>query len=191
MKAKRKHIIITAIIIIVIAAGFIAWKLYKKYKESQKLTIGNISLSPEKPLNNAQNLFEALQSGLNLTGYVEIKNYSGKEFTLSQAKLDCLSSETQKTIAEQTNILSQNITIEKNKTTQIPLQYKVNIINILPLFRESGLIPKEKTLWQIITNFSQYAQNINIRNLQFILKGFIEAEGITLNINELIKPYDK
>lgn len=191
MKAKRKHIIITAIIIIVIAAGFIAWKLYKKYKESQKLTIGTISLSPEKPLNNAQNLLEALQSGLNLTGYVEIKNYSGKEFTLSQAKLDCLSPETQKTIAEQTNILIQNITIEKNKTTQIPLQYKVNIINILPLFRESGLMPKEKTLWQVITNFSQYAQNINIRKLQFILKGFIEAEGITLNINELIKPYDK
>jgi len=191
MKAKRKHIIITAIIITVIAAGFIAYKLYKKYKESQKLTIGNISLSPEKPLNNAQNLLEALQSGLTLTGYVEIKNYSSKEFILSQAKLDCLSPETKKTIAEQTNILSQNITISKNTETQIPLQYKVNLINILPLFRESQLIPKDKTIWQIITNFSQYAQNINIRNLQFILKGFIEAEGITLNINQTIKPYDK
>ena len=191
MKIRRKHIIITAIIITVIAAGFLAWKLYKKYKESEKLTIGNISLSPEKPLNNTQNLLEALKSGLTLTGYATIKNFSSKDFILSQTKLDCLSPETEKTIAEQSNIQSENITIQKNTETQIPLKYKVNLINILPLFRESGLIPKDKTLWQIIANFSQYAQDINIRNLQFILRGFIEAEGITLKINQTIKPYDK
>lgn len=191
MKVRRKHIIITAIIITLIAVGFIAYKLYKKYKEAEKLTIGNISLSPEKPLNNAQNLLEALQSGLSLTGTITIKNFSDKNFILSQAKLDCLSPETEKTIAEQSNIQSENITITKKSDSQIPLKYKVNLINILPLFRESGLIPKDKTLWQIIANFSQYATEINIRNLQFILRGFIEAEGITLKINQTIKPYDK
>lgn len=191
MKVRRKHIIITAIIITLIAVGFIAYKLYKKYKESEKLTIGNISLSPEKPLNNAQNLLDAIKSGLSLTGTITIKNFSSKNFILSQAKLDCLSPQTEKTIAEQTNIQSENITITKKTETKIPLQYKVNLINIIPLFRESQLIPKDKTLWQIIANFSQYATEINIRNLQFILRGFIEAEGITLKINQTIKPYDK
>lgn len=191
MKIKRQHIIRTILIITGLIIIILARKLYIKYKESEKLIIGEIKLIPTKTLTNISNIIEALKTGLQLKGHITIKNYSKKQYTISQIKIDCLSPESQKIIAEQTNILSEDIILNKKSETQIPLEYNINLLNIQLLLKESKVIPSEVPIWQIVSKINQYLQEIKIRNLELILKGFIKSEGITLEINQTLKPYDK
>lgn len=179
--SQLKKIIIVALVILTFG---IAWKYYRKYKESDKLKVGEISLKPTKKITEVSDLSEILKNGLELTGFVELKNFSSKDYTLNQINLDCFTPSTEKLIAEQKNILENNIKLEKRKSTNIPLEYKIDIMNALALFKESGVIPEDASLWQVVSKIDQYYNKIQLEKLKMKLKGFIEAEGITLSINQ-------
>jgi len=182
-----KNIIIVAIVILSFG---IAWKYYKKIKDTDKLKIGGTSLKPTQKLESFNDLLSIFQSGLNMKGFIEIRNFSGKNYTLNQISIDCFSPKTKKLIAEQTNILQKNIMLQNKQTTNIPLEFKINILNALSLFKESGVIPEEATVWQIVTKPATYWSAIDIKKLKIKLQGFIQAEGITLSINEDYPLYD-
>ncbi|RLA76338.1 MAG: hypothetical protein DRG78_19220 [Epsilonproteobacteria bacterium] len=98
--------------------------------------------------------------------------------------VDAFAPTTQTRIGQQTNFLTSNITLKSKDVTNIPISFNVEIMNALALFKESGVIPQDSTLWQVITHPAKYYDAVNLNKLKVKLKGFIEAEGITLNINQ-------
>jgi len=168
----------------------IAWKYYKKMRDTEKLKIGETSLKPTKKISNFNDLVDVLQNGLRMKGFIEIRNFSGKDYTLNQISLDCFTPKTEKLIAEQTNIMQSNINLVNRQVTKIPLEYKIDIMSALTLFKESGVIPEDATLWQVITHPGQYWNGIDLKKLMMKFKGFIQAEGITLSVNEEYPLYE-
>ncbi len=181
MQLNIKKILIIVFIIITLGA---AYKYYKKYRGTEKLKVAKVSLQVEKPLSDVENIIDAFQTGLNLKGYIAIDNQSDHEYTLSQLKVDAFSPATNTLIGEQTNTLENDIIIKAKAITQIPLAFNVDIMNALSLFKESGVIPEDSTLWQVITHPLQYFDVVDLKKLKIKLKGTIEAEGITLDINQ-------
>ena len=184
---KLKNIII--IVIIILTFG-IAWRYYKKYRETDKLKVGAISLKATSEIRGVKDLVTIFKNGLQLKGFVEIRNFSSKDYTINQLSLDCFVPKTSKIIAEQTNIIQNNIKIKAKQSTNIPLEYKINILNALSLFKECGAIPADVTLWQVVSEADKYYKDIDLKKLKMTLKGFIEAEGITLSIDENYPLYD-
>lgn len=172
------------IIVLVIVTLGLAYKYYKKAKDTEKLKIGNISLKATKEIKDFNDLLDVFQNGIILKGFVQIRNFSGQDYTLNQISIDGFTPISDKLIAEQTNIIKNNILLKNKKETNIPLEYKVDIMSALSLFKESGVIPEDTTLWEVITHPAKYYETTNLNKLKIILKGFIEAEGITLNINQ-------
>ena len=180
MLSPKKTILIA---LIVLTLG-IAWIFYRLYKESQKLKISSISLKPSQKISGFSDLVSIFSNGLNLEGSIAIRNFSGKEYTVNQVSFDCFTPASEKLIAEQTNILQNDIKIEVKKTTNIPLVYKVSVLNALKLFKECEAIPEDTTVWGIITNPVAAWKSFFPKKLKIKLKGFIQIEGITLNFNE-------
>jgi len=178
---KLKNILI---IVAVILTFGIAYKLFRRLKDTEKLKLGNTSLKAAKKLTSFSDLKDIFINGFAMKGYIEIRNFSDKDYTINQLSLDCYSPKTQKLIAEQTNILPGSLMLKSRETTNIPLEYNVDLINSLSLFKESELIPPDATVWQIITEPSKYWSEINLRKLKVKLIGFIQAEGITLSVKE-------
>jgi len=179
---KVKTILI--IVLVIITLG-IAWKYYKKYRDQEKLKIGEISLTPQKEIKSFDDLVYVFKNGLKLKGFVQIRNFSGQDYSLNQISIDSYSPETEKLIAEQTNILQSDIVLKAKQSTIIPLEYNVDIINALSLFKESKVIPADYTVWKIITHPLQAYKDIKLSNLKMKLKGFIQAEGINMPVDEL------
>jgi len=184
---KLKNIVIIAIVILTFG---IAWKYYKKLRETEKLKIGETSLSTTKKVKTFNDLLEIFKNGLKLKGFISVRNFSGQDFTLNQIKLDCFTPQTDKLLAEQTNIIQNNIVLKAKQVTNIPIEYKVDIVKALKLFKESEVIPEDYTVWQIITHPAQAFEIVKMSNLKMKLKGFIQAEGITLSINEKYNLYE-
>jgi len=178
---KLKHILIIAAVILTFG---IAWKFFKRVKDTEKLKLGSTSLKAAKKLESFKDLAEIFTSGFRMKGYIEIRNFSGKDYTLNQLSLDCYSPKSQKLVAEQTNILPGSIVLKNRQVTNIPLEYNVDLINSLSLFRESEVIPADATIWQIVSKPATYWSEINLKKLKVKLIGFIQAEGITLSVNE-------
>ncbi len=179
MLTPKKTILIA---LIVLTLG-IAWVFYRMYRESRKLKIGSISLKPTEKITGAGDIINILKDGLYLEGNVEIRNFSGKDYTLNQLSLDCFIPGTEKIIAEQTNIIEHNIKLENKKVKEIPLKYKVSILNSIKLLKGCGVIPQDATLWGILSNPTEAYKTFDLKKLRIKLKGFIQVEGITLNIN--------
>jgi alpha-N-acetylglucosamine transferase len=184
---KPKNIVL--IVLVILSLG-IAWKFYKKYKDSDKLKIGSTSLKLKQQITNFNDLVHVLKNGLVLEGFIEIRNFSSKDYALNQLSIDCFSPVNEKLIAEQTNILQNTLVLTKKQTTNIPLEYKIDIVNALALFKECGLIPEEATLINIITHPAQYWSGIDLKKLKVKFKGFIQAEGIHLNTDEEYAIYE-
>jgi len=174
---------IFAIIAVILTLG-LAYKFYKKAKGVEKLKLSSVSLKSEKKITELNDLIDILQNGLILKGFVQIKNFSGEDYTLSQMSIDGFSPVSNKIIAEQININQHDIILKDKQETHIPLQYKVDVLSALLLFKESGVIPEGTTLWEVITHPAKYYESTNLNKLKIVLKGFIEAEGITININQ-------
>jgi len=183
---KLKNILI--IVLIVLTLG-IAWYYYRKLKDTDKLKLGAISLYPTQNVQNFEDAVAVLQNGLRMEGFIEISNLSEHDYTLNQMSLDLLTPSSQKVIARQTNILQQDLVLKRKSVTPIPLTYHIDIPNALSLFKESGVIPADSTLWQVITHPSQWS-TVDFKKLKIKLKGFIQAEGITLSIHKEIPLYE-
>ena len=186
MKNYKKILII---ILVILTLG-IAYKYYKKAKDTEKLKLASVSLKTENKIDTFGELAEIFQNGLILKGFITVRNFSDQDYQINQLSVDGFTPKTQKNIAQQTNILQNAITVKAKQETAIPLQFKVDAVKALDLFKESGVIPEDYTIWQIITHPLEAYEIIKIDRLKILLKGFIEAEGITLNINQEISLYN-
>jgi hypothetical protein len=175
---------IRLIVAVALSLG-IAWKYYKKYKTAKdKLKLSHIQLHATDKVDSVSSAINVLQNGLTLEGYIQVRNFSDKDFKLEQSSVDVYTPKTDKRIAEQTNILQSAITLKAKSESNIPLQYNLDSLAALKLFKESGVIPKDTTLWQVITHPNQYFNQVDIKKLKVRLKGFITAEGINISIDQ-------
>ncbi|PLX05702.1 MAG: hypothetical protein C0596_19080 [Marinilabiliales bacterium] len=172
------------ILVIVILTFGIAWKYFKKIAGARKLSIGEIILNPEKKISTFSDLVDVFKNGLKLKGYVAIRNFSQNDYTLNQINVDCFTPKTNSLLAEQTNINPNEILLRANQITNIPFEFKVDIINSLLLFKECEVIPQEWTIWKIIQYPVEAYKVIELKKLRMKLKGFVQAEGITLPIDQ-------
>ena len=180
---------ILLIVLVVITLGF-AYKYYKKAKDTGKIKTGELTLKPVNKLDTFGELVEVFQKGMQLKGNIQIRNFSANDYKINQIKIDALTPKTQKKLAEQTNIMQNQITVKAKEETYIPITYKLDAVNALKLFKECEVIPMDTTIWYIITHPVEIFKQININKLKIQLKGFIEAEGITLDINKEQLLYD-
>jgi hypothetical protein len=178
------------ILVLVILTCGIAWKYFKKISGAKKISIGEIILKPEKKISTFSDLVEVFKNGLKLTGFVAIRNFSGSEYTLNQINIDCYTPKTNSLLAEQTNINPNEIILLPNQITNIPFEFKVDIVNSLLLFKECEVIPAEWTIWKIIAHPVEAYKIIELDNLKMKLKGFVQAEGITLPIDQDYSLYE-
>ena len=176
-----KKILIIVLVILTLGA---AYKYYKKYKGADKLKVAQVVLKPEQELSDILNLTDAIQNGLNLKGFIAIENLSEQDYNISQFKVDVYSPANKMLIGEQTNSLQNDIVIKSKSITRLPITFNLNIINALALFKESGVIPQESTLWQVITHPAKYYDSTHLNRLKVTLKGFVEVEGFHLDIQQ-------
>jgi len=80
--------------------------------------------------------------------------------------------------------LRVNDIINNHFEEKFTISFNVNIMNALSLFKESGVIPQDSTLWQVITHPVKYFDVVDLHKLRIKLKGFVEAEGIHLDIDQ-------
>lgn len=169
----------------------IAWKLYKRYLGTNKLILGNIEFKPQQNLSTIAGIIDAINNGIKVSGSISINNFSDKDYTLNQIKVDCYIPKTNTLIAEQTNILKSDIVLKSKNSTLIPIDYNIDVANSLSLLKETSVLPQDITAWQIISKPKSSLESIKLSNLAIHLKGFIQADGYTLDINEIHFPYAK
>ena len=175
--------------LVILTCG-IAWKYFKKISGAKKISIGEIILKPEKKISTFSDLVDVFKNGLKLTGFVAIRNFSGSTYKLNQINVDCYTPKTNSILAEQTNINANEIVLMPNQITNIPFEFKVDIINSLLLFKECEVIPAEWTIWKIIAHPVEAYKVIELKKLKMKLKGFVQAEGITLPIDQDYNLYE-
>ena len=187
MQFRLKKILI--IVAVILTLG-LAYKYYKKAKDSGKIKTGELTLKPENKIDTFGELAEVFQSGIKLKGNIQIKNFSSQDYKINQISIDAFTPKTKKKLASQTNIMGSSIIVKAKQETSIPISYKLDVANILNLFKDCEAIPMDTTIWEIITHPIKIFSELKLRNLKILLKGFIEAEGITLDINQEQALYD-
>ena len=185
--SNLKKILIIAVVILTFG---LAYKYYKKAKDAGKIKTGELTLKAENKIDTFGELADAFQKGILLKGTIQIRNFSSQDYKINQINIDALSPNTKKKIATQTNIMSSSITVKAKQETLIPINYKLDAVNALNLFKECEVIPMDTTIWNIITHPVKIFSDIKLSKLKILLKGFIEAEGITLDINKEQLLYD-
>jgi hypothetical protein len=189
LRIRKGHIIAIIISVITIGIGLVSLRLYKKYKDTDKVKISDVVVIAEDIPKTWKDLQNILTKGFILKGYVILRNFSNHDYSLNQVSLDCYSPKSGKLIAEQTNIIGNDVIIKKKTTTKLPLQYTVDVLNTFPLFKECNIIPEDKSLWQIVSHPIKNWDSVDLNKLRIVMKGFIVVEGINITIDEPVALY--
>ena len=161
-----KRIIVLAILLFVLTKGY---GFYQKYTHSKRLKIGVASFKFQDL--NLTSFFSDVTADIG----VSIDNFSKSVFSIEQFKVDVYS-ENGQLLAEQTEPLTRTLRIKGNQKNVLPLSFLISANKIKMLIKQSGGVAK------LGANFLTTGDyGIPIR-----LKGFVVAEGISIDINENI-----
>ncbi len=164
-----KKLIVLPFIIALLFIGKKGWGYYNKYNHANRLKVGVDSISVQD--------FDlsSFISDIDLNINIALGNFSPSIFNISQINVDVFNTEG-KLIAEQTTPLKNKVVIAANKNTILPLTYSISSQELNALIMESGGyanvgLRKKGT--------GKYGFNIK-------LKGFVDADGFTIDINETL-----
>ena len=155
------------LVLVIVLLSYKGWILFKKYKNSKKLSVGIAGF--KIPKLNLSNLVGEIPIAVK----VAIDNFSSSKFTLNQLKIDALD-ENGDLIAYQENPLSDSVKLLPNQKNEVIIRYKIAAIKLKELVKSSGGILSVSTSY--LTS-GQYGIPIH-------LKGFVEAENITIEVDE-------
>jgi len=140
-----------------------------KFRNAKRLKIGIDSFN--LPKLNLTSLFTNIPVNINLS----LNNFSKSTFNIEQIGVDVFSP-SGKLIAEQTNPLKEAKQILPNQNNILPLAFLISPQNFKDLIRETGGIANAGANFLTSGNYG----------VPIHLKGFVVAEGITIDINEKI-----
>ncbi len=165
-----KKVIILTFLIALLFLGRKGWGYYTKYNNANRIKVGVESFNFPK-LN-----LSSLLSDIDLNINISLGNFSPSTFNISQVKVDVFNLEG-KAIAEQSIPLKDKVVIAPNKNTLLPLTYSISSQELNALIMESG---GYASVGANYLTSGKYGIKIN-------LKGFVDAEGFTIDINETLE----
>jgi len=180
IKKYKKPAIFALLTIMLMVIFVFAIKYFKKATQASKISIGDIT--PDYSAFNNLKLSNII-NGVTLPIKVGIRNFSPEQFSLSQIKIDIYSKENS-LIAEQTNPMTSPTAITPNGQTFVNLNYKITSLNFIQLLKENGIIPDSFQVADLLTSWEKI-QNL-VSSMKLNLKGFFEAEGLKINIDQVV-----
>lgn len=177
MTKPVKYTLIAIFALVAIIVGRKAYDLYKKYKNSDRLSLGDMSFK----LNEKITLV-GLADGLDGTAKVQIKNFSPTSFTVDQVKLG-LYTKGGSLLASQKAPLASPITVPANQNSETKLDFNIATTGVLKLFAESGIVPKGASLADLVAAVTALT---SLKGVAVKLKGFFVSEGFKVDVDELI-----
>jgi hypothetical protein len=159
----------------------VAGRYYRKYRNAEKLRLAGIDIRPVQKLKTLVDLTKVLAQGLDLQGHVTVRSFADVDYMLNQMSLDLMTPK-DAFLAEQVNVMQSDLIIVKQAETKIPVKYKVNVLSVMSLLTDSGVIPPGTQIWQVATIIKDF----DLSKLRVKLKGFVQAEGIDIKIDETI-----
>lgn len=144
-----------------------SWGYYNKYQHANRIKVGVESFN--FPKLNLSSLLSDIELNIN----IGLSNFSPSTFSITQINVDVFDTE-DKLIAEQTAPLKDKVVMSPNKNTTLPLTYNISsqMLNNL-IMAAGGYI----SVGQHYITTGEYGIKIK-------LKGFVDADGFTIAINE-------
>lgn len=164
-----KKIILLPIIVVLIFLGKKGFAKLVKLRNSKRLKIGIDGFN--LPKLNLTSLFTSIPVNINLS----LNNFSNSTFNIEQIGVDVFSP-SGKLIAEQSNPLREAKQLLPNQNNILPLAFLISSQNFKDLIRETGGVANAGANFLTSGNYG----------VPIHLKGFVVAEGITIDINEKI-----
>ncbi len=162
------------IILIVAVLSFTAFKVVKKGTDAEKMKFGIDSFKIN--VNSKMDVLLGLVSGYNSTVNAYVNNFSDSSFELEQLSLEIFALDGKTLIAEQTTPLKSSVILNPKGKTALSLDFHINTGGLLELLKQIGQNDIKATL-------EGYLKRKEL-GTQVIIKGFVQAEGFSLDINE-------
>lgn len=171
MSAKK----ISALIVLVVLLSLAGYFYFVKIKQAKKLSFGVDSIKPN--FKTVGELSKSLLTGGNIPVIVKplISNYSSSKFKLNQIKLDIYSQDEKTLLGSQSMPLANPIELVPNANNTPAILYTFNPA----AFANSA--GRKLGISEIIGWYQGKPLGVKLK-----LKGFFVAEGIKLNIDEVI-----
>lgn len=164
-----KKLIVLIITIALLLFGKKGWGYINKYRHADRIKVGVESFS--FPKLNLSSILSDIVMNIN----INLGNYSPSSFNISQINVDVFDKEG-KLIAEQKNPLAEGIQIAANQNTILPLTYLISSGQLNKLIIGAGGYASVGAKY---LTTGKYGINIH-------LKGFVQAEGFNISINEKV-----
>jgi len=162
-----KKIIGLLVVITLIITGKQGWAAIQKIRHAKRLKFGVESV--DFPKLNLSSLLSSIETNVELL----IKNFSRSTFNIEQIGIEVLSP-SGKVVAEQKQPLSETFKVAPNQNNLLPLSFLISSQNLKLLISESGGI----------ANVGASFITTGKYGISLLLKGFVVADGVTIDINE-------
>lgn len=162
-----KKLIVLPLIIALLFIGKKSWGYYNKYHHANRIKVGVESFN--FPTLNLSSLLSDIELNIN----IELGNFSPSTFNITQINVDVFDVDG-KLIAEQTTPLKNKVVMTPNENTTLPLAYNISSGQLNNLIMAAG---GYISVGQNYITSGKYGIKIN-------LKGFVDADGFTIAINE-------
>ncbi len=164
---KTKHIWIVSVLLLLAVVVFF---LVRKVKGALNLTY---SIGKPKPVGS---WLESL-SGLKLNIPIVLKNFAPDTYKVSQVKAE-LYTRSGNLIASQSKPLDNAFYIASNSNSELPIPFDISLTGLTAWFTQEKI-----SLDKIPAMIKSFFGTEKL-GLPATVKGFIAAEGLTVNINE-------
>jgi len=162
----QKAIVPSLVVIALIIGGM----YYRKYAAAKRLKVGLADFQLNQKLVSIDSLTN-LSSTVNLT----IDNFSSQKFNIQQSKIE-LYTTTGELIASQNSPLSNSTELQANKKNLFRVPIDINPQKALKMVQDQGGIGI------VLANKFTTGEY----GLDFVIKGFVKANGVVVNINETV-----
>lgn len=164
----KKRITFLLVFIVALFSARKGWAYYNKYNDAMRIRVGVEGIS--FPQLNLSSITDTLVS-LSLC----IKNFSSSSYVLEQVSMNIFS-EDGLLLAEQKDPLSDEYMIRANDNNALPLSFFLNKENAYKIVKQAGGVITIGLNRSITGSYG----------IPVIVKGFIKADGITVDIDQSI-----
>ena len=178
MKGTKKEnikfgiIALVALLFIVAMAYF--FRLLKKKANANNLQVAGFDFELLEPIQ-LKHLTQPIKAKLKLN----LGNYSTSNFKIEQVAVSLLSP-SGSVVAQPLKPMTTPINLDANKINTLPVEVQISTTNLFKLLKENGFLSADS-----ITALQSLIKG-GMPKFNATVKGFIQAEGAKININETL-----
>jgi hypothetical protein len=164
-----RKLLTLVVIVVLVVLGRKGFTYIRKYRHSKRIKIGVEGVS--FPRLKLTNLIGEIATSIKLN----IGNFSPSKFEIQQISIDVYDQQGN-LIAEPQNPLSEPISIAPSQNNIFPLTYLLSAQKLKQIIRNAGGVANVSANYLTTGNYG----------IPLLLKGFVVAEGLKVDINEKI-----